>query len=277
MNGSEETVVTSSSPGVLKDEGYQSALQLDCTTLKQVENSLLMMEESYKQQIHDLEYELELHYKLMENYDIKNKQMDDDDELEGKGKGGKGYVKKTCSLEEEQLILKEQYLSKIKSEKKYIRFHLMDEETQLMICKIDALRESGIVNDFYDELFRMFEEKSTELVKLKTTVKKMKELEDDFEKTIDELVDEHQKIVKEKDQEIECLKKKLRKVVVGKVKRDYSGELSRKKNGRVEFEIEDLDDECKQMIANIEALRESDNIVYDKVLQMLEGQNTKIN
>ena len=248
---------------------------MDCTTFKQVENSLLMMEESYKQQIHDLEYELELQHKLMENYDIKNKQMDDDDELEGKGKGGKGYVKKMCSLEEEQLILKEQYLSKIKSEKKYIRFHLMDEETQLMICKIDALRDSGIGNDFYDELFRMFEEKSTELVKLKTTVKKMKELEDDFEKTIDELVDEHQKIVKEKDQEIECLKKKLRKVVVGKVKRDYSGELSRNKNGRVEFEIEDLDDECKQMIANIEALRESDNIVYDKVLHLLEGQNTK--
>ena len=85
MDDCEETVGTSSFTNVLKDEGYQSAL--DCTTLKQVENSLLIMEESYKQQIHDLEYELELQYKLMENYDIKNKQMDDDDELEGKGKG----------------------------------------------------------------------------------------------------------------------------------------------------------------------------------------------
>ena len=273
LDGSEETVGTSSFTNVLKDEGYQSAL--DCTTLKQVENSLLMMEESYKQQIHDLECELELQYKLMENYDIQNKQMDDDDELEGKGKGGKGYIKKMCSLEEEQLILKEQYLSKIKSEKKYLRFHLMDEETQLMICKIDALRDSGIGNDFYDELFRMFEEKSTELVKLKTTVKKMKELEDDYAKAIDELVDEHQKIVKEKDQEIECLKKKLQKVLVGKVNRDYSGEPSRNKNKRAEFKIEELDDECKQMIANIEALMESDSIVYDKVLHMLDGQNAK--
>ena len=271
---------TSSSTNVLKDEGYQSAL--DCiqstfnlqSTCKQVENSLLMMEESYKQQIRDLEYELELQYKLMENYD-KNKQMDDD-QLEGKGKGGKGYVKKMCSLEEEQLILKDQYLSKIKSENKYLRFHQMDEETQLMICKIDALRESGMGNNFYDELLRMFEEKSMELVKLKTTVKKMKELEGDFEKTIDELVDEHQEIVEEKDQEIKCLKKKLQKVLVGKVKRDYSGEPIRNKNGRVEFEVEDFDDECKQMIANIEALRESDNILYDKVLHMLEGQNKKV-
>ena len=274
MDGSEETVGTSSLTNVLKDEGYQSAL--DCTTCKQVKNSLLMMEESYKQQIRDLEYELELQYKLMENYDIKNKRMDDEDELEGKGKGGKGYVKKMCSLEEEQLILKDQYLSKIKSENKYLRFHQMDEETQLMICKIDALRESGMGNNFYDELLRMFEEKSMELVKLKTTVKKMKELEGDFEKSIDELIDEHQEIVEEKDQEIKCLKKKLQKVLVGKVKRDYSGEISRNKNGRVEFEIEDLDDECKQMIANIEALRESDNIVYDKVLHLLEGQNKKV-
>ena len=183
-----------------------------------------------------------------------------------------------CSLEEEQLILKEQYLSKIKSEKKYLRFHQMDEETQLMICKIDALRESGIDNNFYEEFFKMFEEKSTELVKLKTTVKKMKELENDYAKTIDELVDEHQKIVKEKDQEIKSLKKKLQKILVGKVTRDYSGEPSRNNSGSVgcgfRVKIEDMDDECKQMIVNIEALKESDNIVYNKVLHMLEGRNT---
>ena len=65
--------------------------------------------------MHDLEYELEL---LMENYDIKNKQMDNDNDIILEGKGGKGYGKKVYSLEEEQLVLKEQYLSKIKSELK---------------------------------------------------------------------------------------------------------------------------------------------------------------
>ena len=55
----------------------------------------------------------------------------------------------------------------------YLRFN---EETQL-ICKINALRESGIGNNFYDKSLRMFEEKGMELVKLKTAVKKMKELE----------------------------------------------------------------------------------------------------
>ena len=256
---------------MLKDEGYQSAF--DCTTCKHVENSLLKMEESYKQQIRDLEFELELQYKLIEkNNDIKNKLMDDD-ELEGKGKGGKGYVKKMCDLEEEQLMLKEQYLSKVKSEKKYLRFQQLDDETQLMICKIDALRESGIGNNFFGELLGMFERKSMQLEKLKKTVEEMKELEEDYAMTINELVDDHEKIIEEKDQEIDCLKKKLQAVLVGKVRRGYSGEPSRIKSGRKDVKIEDLDDECQLMIANIEALRESDNIIYGKVLNMLEQQS----
>ena len=262
---------------MLKDEGYQSAL--DCTTCKHVENSLLKMEECYKQQIHDLEFELELQYKLIEkNYDIKSKLMGDgdDNELEGKGKGGKGYVKKMCNLEEEQLILKEQYLSKIKSEKKYLRFQQLDDETQLMICKIDALRESAIGNNFLDELLRMFERKSMELEKLKKTVEEMKELEEEYAKTIYELVDDHEKVIKQKDQEIDCLKKKLQAALIGKVRRGYSGEPSRIKSGRKDVKTEDLDDECQLMIANIEALRESDNIIYGKVLNMLEQQNTKV-
>ena len=280
MNGSEGTVNASQSTNgsMLKDEGYQSAL--DCTTCKHVENSLLKMEECYKQQIHDLEFELELQYKLIEkNYDIKNKLMsdgDDDDELEGKGKDGKGYVKKMCNLEEEQLILKEQYLSKIKSEKKYLRFQQLDDETQLMICKIDALREYGIGNNFFDELLRMFERKSMELERLRKTVEEMKELEEDYAKTIYELVDDHEKIIEEKDQEINCLKKKLQAALIGKVRRGYSGEPSRIKSGRKDVKIEDLDDECQLMIANIEALRESDNIIYGKVFNMLDQQNTKV-
>ena len=261
---------------MLKDEGYQSAL--DCTTCKHVENSLLKMEESYyKQQIHDLEFELELQYKLIEkNYDMRNKLMGDDDESEGKGKGGKGYVKKMCSLKEEQLILKEQYVSKIKSEKKYLRFHQLDDETQLMICKIDALRESGIDNNFFDELLKMFERKSMDLEKLKRTVGEMKKLEDDYAKTINELVEDREKVIEEKDQEINCLKKKLQAALIGKVRRGCSDEPSRIKSGRKDVKIEDLDDECQSMIANIEALRELDNIIYGKVLNMFEKQNTKV-
>ena len=261
---------------MLKDEGYQSAL--DCTTYacKHVENSLLEMEESYKQQIRDLEFELELQYKLIEkNNEIKNKLIDDndDDELVGKGKGGKGYVEKMCNLEEEQLMLREQYLSKIKSEKKYLRFQQLDDETQLMICKIDALRESGIGNNFFGELLGMFERKSMELEKLKKTVEEMKELEEDYAMTINKLVDDHEKVIEEKDQEINCLKKQLQAALIGKVRRGYLGEPSRIKSGRKDVKFENLDDECQLMIANIEALRESDNMIYGKVIDMLEQQS----
>ena len=243
------------------------------------------MEESYKQQIRDLEFELELQYKFIEkNNEIKNKLMDDndDDELVGKGKGGKGYawgyVEKMYDLEEEQLMLKEQYLSKIKSEKKYLRFQQLDDETQLMICKIDALRESGIGNNFFYELLGMFERKSMELEKLKKTVEEMKELEEDYATTINELVDDHEKVIEEKDQEINCLKKQLQAALIGKVRRGYSGEPSRIKSGRKDVKFENLDDECQLMIANIEALRESDNMIYGKVIDMLEqqSQSTKV-
>ena len=239
------------------------------------EQPILEMEESYKQQIRDMEFELELQYKLIENNEIKNKLMDDndDDELVGKGKGGKGYVEKMCNLEEEQLMLKEQYLSKIRSEKKYLKFQQLDDETQLMICKIDALRESGIGNNFFGELLGMFERKSMELEKLKKTVEEMKELEEDYAMTINELVDDHEKVIEEKDQEINCLKKQLQAALIGKVRRGYSGEPSRIKDGRKDV-IEDLDDECQLMIANIEALRESDNIIYDKVLNKLKQKST---
>lgn len=187
-------------------------------------------------------------------------------------------MEKTYDLEEEQLMLKEQYLSKIKSEKKYLRFQQLDDETQLMICKIDALRESGIGDNFFGELLGMFERKSMGLEKLKKTVEEMKELEEDYVMTINELVDDHEKIIEEKDQEIDCLKKKLQAALIGKVRRGYSGEPSKIKSGRRDVKIEDLDDECQLMIANIEALRESDNIIYGKVLNMLEeqSQNTKV-
>ena len=50
--------------------------------------------------------------------------------------------------------LKELYLSKIKSEKKHLRFQQLDDVTQLMICKIDALRGSGNDHEFYDKLLK---------------------------------------------------------------------------------------------------------------------------
>ena len=72
---------------------------LDCTTSKLVENKFLEVEESYKQHIHGLELELKLQNELNEKkaHDIK-KELVDDEELEGKGNGGKGYVTKMCSL-----------------------------------------------------------------------------------------------------------------------------------------------------------------------------------
>ena len=50
--------------------------------------------------------------------------------------------------EERHLNLKEQYLSKIKTKKKRLRFQQLDNETQLMICKIDDLRETGSDKNF---------------------------------------------------------------------------------------------------------------------------------
>ena len=70
-----------------------------------------------------MELELKLHQSLIEKY--KNELTDDDEGYKGKGKGGKGYVQKVYNSED----LKEQYLSKIKSEKKYLRFQQLDNET----------------------------------------------------------------------------------------------------------------------------------------------------
>ena len=59
-------------------------------------------------------------------YFIKNKLTNDEENfLEGKGKGGKGYVRKGCDLK--QLALKQQYLSNIRSDDKiYFRFLQLD-------------------------------------------------------------------------------------------------------------------------------------------------------
>ena len=74
------------------------------------------------------------------------------------------------------------------------------------------------------------------------------------------------------------MKKKLQALLIGKQRGGgYLGKPRRIviSGGRKDLKIEELDDECQLMIANIEALRESDDIIYNKVLNILERQNTK--
>ena len=275
---------------VLKDEGYQSA-----STSKQFENELLKLEEYYMQQSTGSDFQLKLQHELkfqhepkfqhelvekrvyikelisFDDYDDIDDEDDEEEEEEyaiGKGKGGKRYVKKTCHSEEEQqqLKLKEQYLSKIKNKKKYLRFQQLDDETQLVICKIDALRESGGDKSFYDKLLRILEGRSLKVTKLKKTVEKMKELEDNNARTIDDIIDEHQRILYQKDQEIKHLKKKL------EAEKRMRGRFIKKSEKRFKkhLKIEDLEEEYQIIIANMEALRKSDSVVYNEVRNILE-------
>ena len=96
-----------------RDDRYHSAL--DCTTCKR---SLVKVEESYRQQITALELKLLSQQNCIDkSYYIKNELTNDEEKfLEGKGKGGKRYVRKACDLK--QLALKEWYLSAIKNDKK---------------------------------------------------------------------------------------------------------------------------------------------------------------
>ena len=270
MNDSEVTVDASRS--MLKDEGYQSALQ--CSSSKHVEKKLL--EKYCKQQSSDVEFELKLRHELIKKV-YNDELMDDEDDYEeqdeeefkykGKGKGGKGFVKKTCHLEEEeqQVKLKEQYLGKIKSEKKYLRFQQLDDLTQLMICKIDALRESGSDYNFYDKLLKLLEWKSMKLEDLKQTIKEMKEIEDDNTKTMNGILLEHQMILHNKDQEINCLKKRLE---LWDKRRGCLEETSKNTERKCK-KIEGLDDEYQTMIANMEALKKLNNNAHNKVLKLL--------
>ena len=84
---------------------------------------------------------------------IKN---DEENIFEGKGKGGKGQLhEKRCNIK--QLVLKEQYLSKLKGdEKRCFRFLQLD-QTQSMTCKIDAPKRCGSDDHFIDKLLEMFE------------------------------------------------------------------------------------------------------------------------
>ena len=249
---SQGTASTSqSNESTLKYKGYQPTLVCTTSTNMPVEDKLVKIEQSGEQQITAMELELKLHQNLIEKY--KN-ELTDDEGYEGKGKGGKGYVQKVCNSEED---LKEQYLSKIKNDKKYSRFQQLDNETQLMISKIDVFRGLGSGNGFFDELLELFEGKSMELME-------MKELESKYVKAIDEL----QEQLEEKDQENDDLKKKLQAALMGKTREHCLSEMSRIKGRKMNLKIEELDEESQLMIAHIEALRESDDQIYNKVLSM---------
>ena len=240
--------VSQSNESILKDEGYQSTL--DFTTSK---DKLAKMEGFYKQQITAMELELKLHQSCVKKY--KNGLIaDDGNAFEGKGKGGKRYIRKMCNPEKG---LKEQYLSKIKSEKKCLKFQQLDNETQLMISKIDVFRGFSTDNDFFDELLELFEGKSMELME-------MKEQECEYVKVIYDLMVQ----LEEKDQVINDSNDKLQAALMGKTRGGCLSELSGIKGGRKDLKIEELDEESQRMIANIEALRESDAKIYNKVLSM---------
>ena len=260
----EETANASqSNESTLKDEGYQSIL--DCTTSKNMKDKLVKMEGSYKQRITAMELELKLYQNLTEKY--RNEQTDDDDDegFTGKGKGGKGYIQKVCNLEED---LKEQYLSKIKSEKKRLRFQQLDHQTQLMISKIDACRGFSNGNDFFEKLLEMFEGKSMEVEDLKQNVK---EMEGEHSNILNELVGQYKKIIERKVEEINDLKK-LQAGFVGKTRGGWLSELrrimSRIKGGRKDLKTKELDDRSQLSLGNSEALRESDNSINNKALNI---------
>ena len=255
--------------GCRRDEGYQSAL--DCTTCKN--NSLVKLEESYKQQIAALELELKNQQNLIDKYYyIKNELANDEENFfEGKGKGGKGYVKKGCDLQ--QLALKEQYLSKIgNDEKRRFGFLQLDNKAQRMICEIEALRGPESDNDFIDELLETFEEKSMQLQRQKKTVEEMKEQEGEYINTIDDLMEECQKITKEKDLEVEYLRDNVQVVLVEKDKSGGLGDMSKSKKGKKCKEHLKTNDEYQVMVASMEVLRQMDIGVYENVVQMLEWQ-----
>ena len=245
---------------IIEDEGFQSAL--DCTTCK---NSLVEMEESYKQQIAALELKLICQQNRIDKY-YNISELTDDEENVSEGKGGKG-----CNL-----ALKKQYLGKIKCEKRRFRFLQLDHKTQLMICKIDALRESRNDHHFIDELLEMFERNSMQLQRLNKTIEEMKEVEDIYIKARDDLMHHHEKVIEEKEDEIDYFRMNMKVVLVGNEGSDYLGESSKKKkNGKKckkHLETNESVDDYRIRITKMEGLRELDDVVYNDVVKMLGWQ-----
>ena len=234
------------------------------------------LEESYRQQITTLELKLLSQQDRIDRYYyIKNELTNDEENfIEGKGKGGKRYIRKACDLK--QLALKEWYLSAIKNdEKRHFRFLQLDHKAQQMICKIGALRGCGSDDHFIDELLETFERMSIQLQRLKKIVEKKKELEGVYVRAINKLICHNKTLVAEKDQGMDCLRNNVQVVLVGNERTDHFGELrtnkSRKKSKKG-LKSGKSDDECQIMITNMEALREIDNAIYENVVKMLGWQ-----
>ena len=251
---------------VIEDEGYQS--KLDCSTCKK--SLIVKIEESYKQQIASLESKLIQQQNRIDKYYYANELTDNEENVfEGKGKG---YVKQAYDLK--PLALKQQYLSKIKCEKRCFRFLQLDDKTQLIICKINALKGPRSDNTFIDDLLETFERNSFQLLRLNKTIGEMKELEDEYIKTCDEFKHNYEKTVEEKDQEIDYFRKNMKVVLVGEGRCDFLGEPSKKKkNGKKckkNLKTDESEDgEYQITIANMEGLRELDGVVYYNVVKML--------
>ena len=137
-----------------------------------------------------------------------------------------------------------------------------------MISKIDVFRGFGCGNDFFNKLFEVFKGKSMEVEDLRN---KAKEIEDDHVNVLNELVCQYKKIIEEKDLEINDLKK-LQVGMMRKTRGGWLSELrrimSRTKGGRKDVKTEGLDDKSQLTIANTEALRESDDRINNKELNM---------
>ena len=273
--------VSQANESTLKDEGYQSTL--DFTTSK---DKLAKMEGFNEQKITAMELKLKLHQSCVEKY--KNGLMEDNEGYEGKGKGGKSYVQKMCNSEE---VLKEQHLSKIK---KYLRFQRLDNETQLMISKIDVFRGYGGGNGFFDKLLEFFEGKSMELME-------MKEQECAYAKVIYDLMVQ----LEEKDQEITDSKLKLHQSLAEKYKNGliddgdegYEGKGKRGKSyvqkmynseevlkeqhlSKIKkyLRFQQLDNKTQLMISKIDVFRGygGGNGFFDELLKLFEGKSMEL-
>ena len=135
---------------------------------------------------------------------------------------------------------------------------------QLMISKIDVFRGFGSGNDFFNKLFEMFEGKSMEVEDLKQNVK---EMEGDNANVLNELVGQYKKIIEQKDEEMNDLKK-LQAGLVRKTRGGWLSELhrimSRIKGGRKDLKTKELDKRSQLSIGIIKALRESDDSINSK-------------
>ena len=100
----------------------------------------------------------------------------------------------------------------------------------------------------------------------------MKEQEDEYVNTIDELMEQREKTTKEKDLEIEYLRSNVQVVLVGKEGGDGSGDSSKRKKGKKSKEHLKTEDEYQVMLASMEVLRELDDGVYENVVKMLGQQ-----